>query len=110
LGLIFFFLNNPPENNMEPVPAKFWQELGLHYVPVDCFGINFFFQVVIFSGCNLNPPKNIAGQTTVPFFPVVIFPVVSTIIGVHVEMRTPITTRKNYDRKKRYSRLAGYVF
>jgi hypothetical protein len=32
-----------------------------------------FFPVVIFSGCNLNPPKNIAGQTTVPFFPVVIF-------------------------------------
>jgi hypothetical protein len=27
-----------------------------------------FFLVVIVSGCNLNPPKNIAGQTTVPFF------------------------------------------
>ncbi len=29
---------------------------------------NFFFPVVIFSGCNLNPLKNIAGQTTVGFF------------------------------------------
>ncbi len=27
-----------------------------------------FFPVIIFSGCNLNPPKNIAGQTTVLFF------------------------------------------
>ena len=57
---------------MEPVPAKFWWELGLHYFPVDCFGI-VFFPVVMFSGCNLNPPKNIAGQTTIPSFPVVIF-------------------------------------
>ncbi len=53
---------------MEPVPAKFWRELGLHYFPADCFGIIFFFPVVIFPGCNLNPPKNIASQTTVPFF------------------------------------------
>jgi hypothetical protein len=35
--------------------------------------VPFIFQVVIFSGCNLNPPKNMAGQTTVPFFLVVIF-------------------------------------
>ncbi len=27
-----------------------------------------FFWVIIYSGCNLNPPKNIAGQMTVPFF------------------------------------------
>ncbi len=26
-----------------------------------------FFPVIIFSGCNLNPPKNIAGQTTVSY-------------------------------------------
>ncbi len=32
-----------------------------------------FFSGRNFSGCNLNPPKNIAGQTTAPFFPVVIF-------------------------------------
>ncbi len=96
---------------MEAVPTEFWWELGLHYFPVDCFGIDFyFFPVVIFSICNLNPPKNIASQTTVSFYPVVIFPVVSTIIGVRVKIRTPITTRKNYDQKKRYSRLAGYVF
>jgi hypothetical protein len=68
-GIVFFFQNNPPENNIEAVPAKFWQELGLQYFPADCFGFNFFFfLVVIFSGCNLNPPKNIAGQTIVPFF------------------------------------------
>ena len=40
----FSFQNNPPENNMEPVPAKFWRELGLHYLPADCFGIKFFFR------------------------------------------------------------------
>ncbi len=34
-----------------------------------------FFRVVIFSSCNLNPPKNMAGQTTV-FFLVVFFLVV----------------------------------
>ncbi len=34
----------------------------------------------------------------------------STIIGVRVKIGTPITTRKNYDQKKRNSRLAGYVF
>jgi hypothetical protein len=39
--------------------------------PDDC---TFFFTVVIFSGCNLNPLKNIAGQTTVRFFSVVTFP------------------------------------
>ena len=38
--------------------------------------VPFFFRVVIFSGCNLNPPKNMAGQMTVPFFLVVIFSVV----------------------------------
>jgi hypothetical protein len=41
LGSIFF-QNTPPENNMEPVPAKIWQELGLHYFPADCFGVDFF--------------------------------------------------------------------
>jgi hypothetical protein len=35
--------------------------------------VPFSFWVIIFSGCSLNPPKNIAGQTTVPFFPVIIF-------------------------------------
>jgi hypothetical protein len=30
--------------------------------------VPFFGGVVIFSGCNLNPPKYIAGQKTVPFF------------------------------------------
>jgi hypothetical protein len=65
--------------------------------------VPFFVRVVIFSGCNLNPPKNIAGQTTVPFFPVVFFSGCksTTIIGVRVKIRTPITTRKNYDLKKK---------
>jgi hypothetical protein len=31
-------------------PAKFWRELGLHFFPADCFGIDFFFQN--------NPPEN----------------------------------------------------
>jgi hypothetical protein len=75
--------------------------------------VPFFGGVVVFSGCNLNSPKNMAGQTTVPIFSSSIFfrSYVSTIIGDRVKIRTPITTRKNYDpKKKRYSRLAGYVF
>jgi hypothetical protein len=92
LGSIFFFKTIHRKNNLEPVPAKFWRELGLHYFPADYFGIDFFFPAVIFSVCNLNPPKNIAGQTTVPFFSVVFFPVVSTIIGVCVKIPTPIRT------------------
>jgi hypothetical protein len=53
-----------------------------------CYGRNFFqfptdgrttvrvfFPVVTFSGCNMNPLKNIAGQMTVCFyFPVITFP------------------------------------
>ncbi len=75
--------------------------------------VPFYFWVVIFSGCHLNPPKNMADQTTVPFFSGSNFfrSYVSTIVGARVEIRTPITTRKNYDPpKKRYSHLAGYVF
>jgi hypothetical protein len=36
-------------------------------------GLYLIFLVVIFSDCNLNPLKNIAGQTTVGFFLVVTF-------------------------------------
>jgi hypothetical protein len=57
-----------------------------------------FFPVIIFSGGS----KNIAGQMTAPFFPVINFQVV---IGVCILTRTPImvlTTGKNYYRKKRY--------
>jgi hypothetical protein len=43
-GINFFFQNNPPENNMAPVPLKFWWELGLHDFPADCFGNDFFFR------------------------------------------------------------------
>jgi hypothetical protein len=55
--------------------------------------------------------KNIASQTTVPFFPVKIFWVV---IGVRILTRASIMVL-TYDRKKllpekRYSRLAGHVF
>ncbi len=64
-----------------------------------------------FSGRNFSGgSKNIASQTTVPFFPAVIFLVV---IGVRILTQTPImvlTTVKKYYRKKRYSRLAGYFF
>jgi hypothetical protein len=126
-------------------PAKFWQELGQHYFPADCFGIdcfflticqkiiwsqfppNFgrnwdcnifrrivlgsiFFPVVIISGCYLNPPKNIAGQTTVPFFSS------SNFSGCKYHNWCSCqNTNTNYDPKKlrpkknRYSRLAGYV-
>ncbi len=88
---------NPPKN------------MDFNHRPDDC---TFFFRVVIFFGCNLNPPKNMAGQMTVPFFSGSIFfrLYVSTKIGARVKIRTPITTRKNYDRKKRYSHLAGYFF
>ncbi len=58
--------------------------------------VPFYGGVVIFSGCNLNPPKNIAGQTTVPFFPVVIFLVVSTIPNWF----SCQNTNTNYDPKK----------
>ncbi len=51
-----------------------------------------FFQLCFFSGSN--------------FFQLY----VSTIIGARVKIRTPIMTQKNYDQKKRYSCLAGYVF
>jgi hypothetical protein len=44
-----------------------------------------------------------AGQTTVPFLSGSIFfrSYVSTIVGARVKIQTPITTRKNYDRKKK---------
>jgi hypothetical protein len=63
--------------------------------------VPFLFRVVFFSGCNLNPPKNMASQKTVPFFSGSIFfrLYVSTIIGACVKIRTPITTQKNYDQK-----------
>ncbi len=44
-----------------------------------------------------------AGQTTVPFFSGSNFfqSYVSTIIGAHVKIQTPITTQKNYNPKKK---------
>jgi hypothetical protein len=29
--------NNPPENNVVPVPAKIWRELAPYYFLADCF-------------------------------------------------------------------------
>jgi hypothetical protein len=74
--------------------------------------VPFFFRVAFCSGCNLNPPKNMASQTTVPFFSGSIFfrSYVSTIIGARVKIQTQIRPKKITTRKKRYSRLAGYVF
>ncbi len=79
----------------------FWHDRWLSEIyfnrrPDDC---TFFFRVVIFSGCNLNPLKNMSGQMSVPFFSGINFfqSYVSTIIGACVKIRTPITTRKNYD-------------
>ncbi len=65
-----------------------------------------FGEIVLFSGGS----KNIAGETTVPFFPVVIFS--GRNWCSHFNMNTNYGTynRKNYYRKKRYSRLASYVF
>jgi hypothetical protein len=81
-----------------------------------------FFQVVIFSGVS----KDVASQTTVPFFMVVIFLYFDTNtnygtynrkkllpekrysrLAGYFFQRVQITTRINYDRKKRYSRLAN---
>jgi hypothetical protein len=64
-----------------------------------------FFPVVIFSGCNLNLPKNIAGQTTVPFFSVGFFLVVSTIPN----WCSCQNTNANYDPKKLRPEKKGTV-
>jgi hypothetical protein len=78
-------------NNMTDGYLRFISTVGQMPVP-------FFFRVVIFSGCNLNLPKNMASQMTVPFFSGSKFfrSYVSTIIGARVKIRTPITTPKNY--------------
>ncbi len=86
-----------------------------------------FFPVLFFSGCNLNPPKKIAGQMNVPFiFPVVIFSGCKyhnwcscqntntnyNSKKLRPEKKLQLSGRlcfsnhqKNYDRKKRYSHL-----
>jgi hypothetical protein len=89
---------NPPKN------------LDYDRRPDDC--TLFWGGVIIFSGGNLNPPLNMAGQTTVPFFLVVIFPVVCK----YHNWCSCQNTNTNHDpkklgpKKKRYSCLVGYVF
>ncbi len=87
---------NPPKN------------MDFNGRPDDC---TFFFRVVIFSGCNLSPPKNMAEQTSVPFFLVVIFPVVCKYHSWCLCQNTkPIKTRKNYDRTKKGTVLWPAMF
>jgi hypothetical protein len=33
-----YIYSHLPENNVEPVPTKTWQELALHYFWAECFG------------------------------------------------------------------------
>ncbi len=63
--------------------------------------VPFFSQVVIFSGCNLNP----LGQTTVPFFLVVFFPV----IYKYHNWCLCQNTNTNYDPKKLRPEKKGTV-
>jgi hypothetical protein len=73
--------NNPPKNIVVPVPAKIWGELAPYYFKADCFEkknqsqnnppennvvpvpAKIWWIITFFGGS-----KNIAGQTTVPFF------------------------------------------
>jgi hypothetical protein len=52
------------------------------------------------SGGILNPLKNIASQTTVPFFPVLIFSG-RKVIDVCVKIQTPITRPKKITTEKK---------
>ncbi len=84
-GRIFFqFCNNTTDGYL-----RFISTVSHTTVP--------FFLGRNFSGCNLNPPKNMAGQTTFFSGSNILRSYVSTIIGACVKIRTPITTRKNYN-------------
>ncbi len=86
----FQFCNNwCPYYDMTDGYLRFISTVGQTTVP--------FFSGSIFSGCNLNPPKNIAGQMTVPFFSgSIFFQVISTIPNWFLCQNT----NTNYNQKK----------
>ncbi len=63
-----------PSNQRLETTVPFFSGRNFFQFPTDGRTTVCFFPVVIFSGCNLNPLKNIAGQTTVCFFLIVTFP------------------------------------
>jgi hypothetical protein len=68
--------------------------------------VTFIISGRIFSGGS----KNIAGQTTVPFFPVVIFSGCNWCSYFDTNTNHGTYDRKKLVPEKRYSRLAGYFF
>ncbi len=58
-----------PSNQRLEMTVPFFSGRNFFQFPTDGWTtVRFFFPVVFFSGCNLNPLKNIASQMTVHFF------------------------------------------
>ncbi len=72
LWCVLCFVFCPPTNDQTTVPFFSWR--NFFQFPTDGRTTLPFFPVIILSSCNLNPLKNMAGQTTVHFFPVLTFP------------------------------------
>jgi preprotein translocase subunit SecG len=75
--------------------------------------VSFFFGVVIFFGCNLNPPKTWPARRLYRFFLAVFY----LVVCKYHNWCLCRNTNTNYDpknirpeKRKRYSHLAGYVF
>ncbi len=66
LWSVLCFVFCPPTDDQTTVP--FFPEVIFSSFQLMARRLYLFFPVVIFSGCNLNPLKNIAGQTTVRLF------------------------------------------